>query len=476
MGTRDTGHLTELFIEDDGLLRLAVTEAGELTELIVKENLQKPQAGDIYRGIIKSSGKKDRSVYIDIGTRRNAYLYLSEPAKSHRYKTGDRITVEILREESGKKGAKVTDRPSITDSYLVAEAGSGYGFSKNADSLAFEEKFGRIESIPGVRLIFRSAAASLTGEELALRIHSLGEGFVKILEEAETRMEPGRVYTSMDDLKRLLAVYGPKLHMIHNNSEYFRELLARDYPDLPHTFNGAEPDLFFGHGLEQKIDKLRSKIVPLKGGGNIVIEETEALVSIDVNAAGHKPGRDANFAVNMEAAGEIARQIQLRNLSGIIICDFISMTDDQQRTSLRLELEKQLSRDPVYSKVYPPTSLGLIEIARRRQGNSAAALLFRRDNYKKELLSDSYLYKLALQRLKKAVGEGASSLLLSFNPAYRDFLDKVMGQLLQERFPDLALNFEFSYKTDTLAVYPQLSQTNPAAEPGTQSAGNDETE
>ncbi|MFB0918517.1 MAG: ribonuclease E/G [Clostridiaceae bacterium] len=445
--------LVEMFIEADGILRIIVTKDGEPEHFIVKEGSDKPYSGDIYRGIIKNVNYQDKSVYIDIGTGKNAYMFISKKDGLNTYKIGDRITVEVLREEAGKKGAKVTDRISLTDSYLVAEEGRGIFFSKNLKKSLFSEKFKELKIEFKNKLTIRSAALELDEKQLLTKVKAIEEDFDKILSDAKNRTEPGVIHKSTDELKNLIAKYGQKLQMVHTNDIFYKDLITEKYPKI-HVFYSNEQDLFNKFGLELKIDKLRNKKVTLSGGGNIIIEETEALVSIDVNTGSNTKGMNNILEVNIAAAREIGRQIKLRNLAGIIICDFVSMNDDDEFKKIKEVLELELKDDIVKSTVYDPTELGLIQIARRRVGKSLSSVIFRTGYSDRLPLFDYYLLKLVEQRIDKLLENGALNLNLNiiFNPIYREPVEKFIHKILIEKYEQIRLGVEFSYRVDTVEV------------------------
>lgn len=441
-------HLVEMFIETDGILRILVTVDGEPEHLVLKEGSDKPFTGDIYQGIIKNVNYQDKSVYMDIGTGKNAYMFMNKTEVSFPYKIGDRITVEILREELGKKGAKVTDRISLTDSYLVAEEGRGVFFSKNIKKSAFYEKFSDLKINFDHKLTVRSAALELDEDQLVNRIKALEEDFKEILTASKNKNEPGVIYKSAYELKNLVSKFGSRLNVVHTNDDYYRDLLNIKYPEI-HVSYTSDHDLFNKFGLETKIDKLRNKKISLIGGGNIIIEETEALVSVDVNTGANTKAKNNIFEVNKEAAKEIGRQIKLRNLAGIIICDFVSMADEKEFIKIKEILELSLKDDFIKSTVYSPTELGLIQIARRRVGRSISSVLFKSGYSEKLPLSDSYLLKTVEQKVEKLVGNGASNITLVFNPLYRDVVDKFIHKVLSEKYESVNLSVEYNYRVDT---------------------------
>ena len=451
--------MKEIFIERDGFLRAALVEDGELKAISVVKDTAKPGEGDIFYGTIRNISRPQNAVFIDIGTGKNAYLHVSNPEKFVNYSVGSGITVEILRSESGKKGAKVTDEISLTDGNLVVMAGSGTSFSKNLDKNRFLELNPDLPNYPGLHILYRSGSLALSPEEVTAATRELAAEFNSIMNQAGQMGSAGRIFKDRSLLESLLgnAHKTPgEILLIHCTDHAIALDLKAKFPAAKVHEVPESTHLFFAHGLENSIDRLRSRVVALSGGGSLVIEETEALVSIDVNSgsAQTKGRREGIYELNEEALVRALEEVRLRNLSGIIIIDFISMKRENDRIRLyekAIELTK--GRTPL-TKVYPITELGLMQIARRRQGESLSRTLFASDHQKKLPVSASYLYKLIRIRLDDP-NLSMKSFLIAANPTYTYELQAIQT-LLAEDYPDFTFRIETSFDTDTVKVSPVL--------------------
>lgn len=449
--------MNELLIERDGFLRIARVREGDLTALRVIRDTDKPSPGDIYSGIIRNVSMAQHAVFIDLGTGRNAYLHVRSARALEHYRIGDAIAVEVLRGESGKKGAKVTDEISLTDGNLVVMRGRGYTFSRSTDPDAFYAIHGRIPVYPDLRLMIRSGSLALTPDELQRAMDQLTERFRHLIRRSEQSFEPERLYRDLRYLEELAGdPRAGELMMIHSNDPGLNQILRlmghtqiTEYPPGFHVFHR--------HGIESAVERLRSKTIPLPAGGTLVIEETEALTAIDVNS-GSRPGKGKKLSaleLNEAALAAALEQIELRNLAGIIVIDFVAM--DRAADGLKLyEAAKTLTREmrPL-TKAYPLTELGLMQIARRRQGESVTRLLFGRENTRKLPLSPTYLYKLIRIRLDDPAW-AMKRFEISFNPAYQ-LEQNVIAQLLAADYPEFECRLVTRPDVDPVKVVPVLA-------------------
>lgn len=452
--------MKEVFIERDGFLRAALRENGVLKELKVIKDTGKPTEGDIFYGTIKNVSHGQNAVFIDIGTKKNAYLYVTDRTKLPAYHVGAGIIVEILRSESGKKGAKVTDKISLTDGIVVVMSGKGHSFSKNVDVERFTERHQNVVDRPGLHILYRSGSLELEPAELSGKTAEIVEEFRSILSQGGRMLEPGRIFKDrhlLDSLTAKAMADPSEILMIHSNDPNvtadlklkFPEAVVHDYPPATHVFAA--------HGLENPIDRLRNRVVALSGGGTLIIEETEALTSIDVNSGSMKAKGGIGqgvYELNEEALRTALDEIRLRNLAGIIIIDFVTMKRETDRIRL-FETAVELTKGIVpLTKVYPITELGLMQIARRRQGESLSRTLFSSDHQKKLPVSASYLYKMIRLKLDDP-GVSLKSFQITANPAYTYDL-KAIEMILGQDYPDFTFRIETSFETDTVKVSPVL--------------------
>lgn len=451
--------MREVFIERDGFLRAALRADGILKELKVIKDTGKPAEGDIFYGTIKNVSHAQNAVFIDIGTGKNAYLYVTEARKLPNYHVGDGLLVEILRSESGKKGAKVTDAISLTDGSVVVMAGKGHSFSKNLDAGQFTQRNPDLQDYPGLHILYRSGSLEFSREELKEKTAQITEEFQSILHQAGRMVQPGRIFKDRNLLDALMgraALDETQILFIHCNDPAISADLKEKYPAAVLYEYPAATHVFAAHGLESAIDRLRNRVVALPGGGSLIIEETEALTSIDVNSGSHHAkGRIPGvYELNEEALRTALEEIRLRNLAGIIIIDFVTMKRENDRIRL-YEAARELTRGLVpMTKVYPITELGLMQFARRRQGESLSKTLFASDHQKKLPVSASYLYKLIRLRLDDP-GVAVKSFQITANPSYTYEL-KAIEALLECDYPDHSFRIDTSFETDSVKVSPAL--------------------
>ncbi|WFF71599.1 ribonuclease E/G [Proteiniclasticum sp. QWL-01] len=444
--------MRQLFIERDGFLRIALTQEGAMKALRVLKDPQQPLEGDIYQATIKNVSSAQSAVFVDLGTGRNAYLYVRSPKALGKYHVGDRLPVEILRSQVGKKGAKVTEGVSLTDGDLVVMAGRGHSYSRNLDRSEFERIHGAPPEVPGFHILYRSGSLNIEPHQLNLRVQGVAQRLRQILDQAEQTLVPGRLYRDLGYLEDLLQ---DGVDMIHSNDPVISASLRQqgyvvtEYPDFVH--------LFASHGLEQAVDRLRHKTVALPGGGTLVIEETEALTAIDVNSAarGSQGHRLSAYELNQTALRASLEQIELRSLSGIIVIDFVAMereADAQRLWQTASELTESMR--PL-TKAYPLTELGLMQIARRRRGESVNQFLFSREGTRKVPVSPTYLYKLIRIKLDDPAWS-MKQFEITLDPIYT-LERQALEQLITQDYPDYQIRWEFRRDVDTVKVVPILS-------------------
>ncbi len=369
--------MIELFIEESNDRRIAIKEDGILQDFYIEEKNKEARSGDLFLGIIKKKVKALNAIFIDLGLNKNAFLYLSKEANWENYREGQSILVEVLKEEEGSKGAKVTDQISMGGKYIVLFPGKGISFSKKINKEMFLEKHGNQKPLEGFKLLFREAGQDVPTEEVSKEKIELMDKFQQVLLKAETGQGPRKLYGDSSILDRIIRDRFTSLHMIYVDSEQVESFLKNEY-GLPSLRYKGENTLFDFYGINHELYRLNKKLVPLKEGGNLVIEETEALVVVDVNSAQYTKSKDKNHTalhVNLIAGREAARQIRLRNLSGIIIIDFIDMDNDSDRAKLEEKIIGFFKDDPLFSKSYALTELNLMQITRKKKGHALSFYL-----------------------------------------------------------------------------------------------------
>jgi ribonuclease E len=347
--------------------------------------------GNIYKGTVKKVEGHLQAAFVKYGPGRDGFLPLRDSGKPPQ--AGDRILVQVVKDEVGDKGAALTTKMSLSGRYLVflpGKDGDGGISSRLGDEDRAEMKkiMSQLRIPEGASIILRTAALHKEPEELQADVDRLAETWREIVDEAAGRKEPGLVFREAPPaLRYLREYYTPDVAKIWVNQEEVLEECRRFfYVYEPKSaakvmLSQDGPLMFHRLGVEAEVEKLSQRRVGLASGANIVIDQTEALVAIDVNSAKARPegtsrgegGRDEDhdledtvFAVNKEAAVEIARQLRLRDLGGIIIADFIDMEEEKHRRQVEEVMRKALAADKAKVKVFEISPLGIMQISRQR--------------------------------------------------------------------------------------------------------------
>lgn len=402
--------MIELFIEEDQYRRIALKESGQLIECIYEEREAKVQTGDLFLGVIKKKVKGLQSIFVDIGAHKNAFLYVHDVKTWQDYKEGQSILVEVLKEEEGTKGAKVTEKISLGGKYVVLFPGRGFGYSKKMTKEKFLTEKGNFTPLDGYRVLFREASLSAEKEEILDEIALLEETFQLVFKKAETGLGPKKLHGQGSNVERILRDYFSKIQMIYVSHEKIRDQLQLEF-GLPSLIHGEGRSLFDFYGIEEELISLLKRRVPLKDGGNLVLEETEAMVVVDVNSAkhkGHKADESLALSVNLQAVKELARQLRLRNLSGIVVIDFIDLKKSSEKEILEKAVQETFAKDPLFGKSYPLTELNLLQLTRKKKGPSIYHYLEEPchcGTLKGKRLHFDYLMKLLKNELLKKVDQ-----------------------------------------------------------------------
>lgn len=372
--------MKEIFIERrDKSLRIAVKFNNELEECFIEEKTDEPTTGEIYKGRVKNIVPAINSLFIDLGLEKEGYMYFSEELKRTNIKKGDELLVEVLKEPLNGKGAKVTNKYSIPGKYLVFTYGeTNISFSKRInDEVKKKLILAELEEVEGINIVVRTEGSNVPIEVLKKEREKLKEIYEEMNRKLLYSIELGKVYGEDISLNKVL-----KDNITKGNVKIYVDNI-KDYEFVSSCIDGEENvslvmyeglrTLFDYYNIEKEILKLRHNKVTLNCGGDIVIEKTEAMYVIDVNSGKNIKGRSLEKTIlqtNVEAAKEIGKQIMLRNLSGIILIDFIDMRDKSHRFEVMKALKESLKIDKGNSKIYPFTELDLVQITRRRRGKS----------------------------------------------------------------------------------------------------------
>ena len=412
--------------------RIAVIEDGRLDELYVERKSVETFAGNVYRGKIVNLEPTIQAAFVDFGVGRNGFLHISdvEPqyyrqggydpeevmresdemaeaaAKRNResghgnqrafkggrprnkppiqeiFKRGDEVLVQVIKEGIGTKGPTLSTYISIPGRYLVlmpslAKVGVSRKIEDDEDRRRLKKCLLSLNPPKGLGFIVRTAGAGRTERELGRDLEYLLRLWKAICQRIESTSEPGELYEESDLIIRTIRdIYSDDIDRIliddeeqYSKAQDFLKMVMPRVSDRLKLYDDRQP-LFHKYHLEEEIARINQRHVPLKEGGSIVIDPTEALVAIDVNSGNFRGGgqnaEESAFRVNCAAAKEIARQLRLRDLGGVIVNDFIDMRKESYRRKVERVLRDAMDKDRARTKILRTSPFGLIEMTRQR--------------------------------------------------------------------------------------------------------------
>ncbi|MFL6672873.1 MAG: ribonuclease G [Massilia sp.] len=385
--------------------RVALILQGAVQELHIERTLTRGLAGNVYLGKVVRVLPGMQSAFIDIGLERAAFLHVADiwEARSHEGANtpatpiekllfdGQVLTVQVIKDPIGTKGARLSTQISIAGRMLVylpqdSHIGISQKIEKESEREALRHRLqGLLPADEKGGYIVRTMAEEAPDTDLAADIDYLRKTWGAILQGARTRPATTLLYQDLNLAQRVLRdfVHDETATIQVDSRENFVKLVefAQVYTPsvlsrLQH-YTGERP-LFDLYGVEEEIQRALGRRVDLKSGGYLIVDQTEAMTTIDVNTGGFVGGRnfaDTIFKTNLEAAHAIARQLRLRNLGGIIVLDFIDMENNEHRSAVLAELKKTLARDRTKVSVSGFSALGLVEMTRKRTRESLAHIL-----------------------------------------------------------------------------------------------------
>ncbi|MBK8526000.1 MAG: ribonuclease G [Rubrivivax sp.] len=388
--------------------RVAIIANGAVQELHIERALERGLVGNVYLGKVVRVLPGMQSAFIDIGLDRAAFLHVADlhphgngggrgdtmaPIERQVFE-GQTLTVQVIKDAIGTKGARLSTQVSIAGRMLVFLPQDNHiGISQKIGSPELREQLrtrmqtlvGKPEDGGGGGFILRTNAEEASDAELADDIAYLRKAWATIRERSHTLPAGSLLHQDLSLAERVLRDLSTEAtQAIRIDSKMqFDALHVFGNTYMPGAVNklehykGERPifDLF---GIEEEIERALARRVDLKSGGYVIFDQTEALTTVDVNTGGFVGARnfdDTIFKTNLEAAGAIARQLRLRNLGGIIIVDFIDMARDEHQQAVLAEFRKQLARDRTRTTVSGFTQLGLVEMTRKRTRESLAHML-----------------------------------------------------------------------------------------------------
>lgn len=372
--------MKEIFIErQDNVFRIAIKKNSELKECYIEEDTLEPLPGQIYRGIVKNIVPGIKCAFIDIGYKTNCYMYLDRKFGNLNIKKSDEVMVQVLKEPIDKKGAKVTNAVSIPGRYCVLNTlDNELKFSKKINDSDFIKHIeNNINKPKDIGIMIRTKSEDVSIETLNDEINNLYKRYLDVRNKMDYSPKIGLLMKGNGILGKILRDKledkNTKVYINNSNDYEYIKKYIEDLEDvnIELILHKEKRELLDYYGIEREILKLRNSRVSLKCGGHIVIEKTEAMYVIDINSAKNTKGtsiKETAFVTNKQAAIEISNQIRLRNLSGIIIIDFIDMKDEDKKKEIIKTLRDSFREDKSKVEVYPFTELNLVQITRRRMG------------------------------------------------------------------------------------------------------------
>jgi ribonuclease G len=392
--------------------RVAVIEHGAVQDVLIERSLERGLVGNVYMGKVTRVLPGMQSAFVDVGLERAAFLHVADlipnlaakhlkdgegapavPPIERQVFEGQSILVQVLKDPLGTKGARLSAQISVAGRLLVYLPQDDHvGVSQKIPAEQREALRKRLLALRGEGeggqlggYILRTNAEDASDEELARDIAYLKAMWARIKAGSSTQPAPSLLHQDLNLVQRVLRdVAEPQTQRIRIDSkEQLAAMQAFAAHFMPDTLDKlslyqGERMVFDLYNVDGEIATALQRRVDLRSGGYVVIDQTEALTTIDVNTGGYvgaKNFEETIFKTNLEAAQTIARQLRLRNLGGIVIVDFIDMHTDKHRDAVLAELQKHLSRDRTKTSLGGFSALGLLELTRKRTRESLAHIL-----------------------------------------------------------------------------------------------------
>jgi ribonuclease E len=401
--------------------RIAIVEDGVLEELHVERSSRENYVGNVYKGRVVNIEPSIQAVFVDFGVGRNGFLHVSDveyqyykhllseserqeqengssrrgkgvrrfnersirhkPPIQEIFSRGSEVLVQVIKEGIGTKGPTLSTYISIPGRYLVLmpalqRVGVSRKIADDDTRRSLRRILRELDPPAGLGFIIRTAGIERSQEDLKRDMNYLLRLWRTIVSRVEKQESPVDIYEESDMIIRTIRdIFSGEIDAIwidesaaFERAREFMKVVLPQHVGRIQLYDGKEP-LFHKYRIEESIDSIQRRHVPLRGGGSIVIDQTEALVAIDVNSGNFRADDDAEetaYQVNLRAAEEIARQIRLRDLGGVIVNDFIDMREERHRRAVERTLREAVKRDRARTKVLRISPFGLIEMTRQR--------------------------------------------------------------------------------------------------------------
>jgi ribonuclease E len=394
-------------VSGDDECRIAILANGKLEELFIERASTESHVGNIYKGRITNVEPSIQAAFVDFGLSKNGFLHISDvqpqyfpdykgegedvgrktprrsrPPIQQCFRRGQEVIVQVTKEGVGTKGPTLTAYLSIPGRFLVMMPGmSRHGVSRKIEDESIRREMrdmmSQLELPTGMGFIMRTAGLGRAKKELQADLSYLTRLWKSVVQRIRNKPAPAELYRESDLITRSIRdVYTSDFERVvvdnvavaRKAKEFLRVAQPRTKTPVE-LYAGGEP-LFHRLGIEAEIERIHQRHVPLSSGGSLVIESTEAMVTIDVNSGKFRSPENAEetaYKINLEAAEEIARQLRLRDLGGLIVCDFIDMREDRHKRAVERSLRDALRSHKERARILRMSAFGLIEMTRQRQ-------------------------------------------------------------------------------------------------------------
>jgi len=416
----------EILIEKKvGETRVAIIDNGKLDDFFIEVERHQSILGNIYKGKVESILPSINGAFVNIGQERNGFLYLTDAVnplveeevsgpkrfinkifrrrgnnknrqqKSQQplpLKQGQDILVQVVKDPFSNKGARLTTHISLAGRFIVyMPYDRHFGVSRKIENTQERQRLKEVlkgfDFIKNGGFIVRTVSFEQSKKDLDREARFLYKIWQQILKLSEKKSAPALIYKEYDLIWKIIRDYfTERIHSLTIDSQpdymkirkFVGNLIGKQDVDKVHLYKGEKP-LFASKNVSKELEKVFDQKVMLKSGAYVVIEPTEGLIVVDVNSGKFKTRaspEEAAFMVNMEAAKEIARQLRLRDLGGIIVIDFIDMSSEMHKRKVLEMLKVELAKDAAKSEVNRISQLGLVEMTRARTGKTLEAMTF----------------------------------------------------------------------------------------------------
>ncbi len=393
-------------VVDPGEIRVAIAGPNGLEDVYIEKSGGEFVHGNLFKGKVENAENNLQAAFVNIGAEKNGFLHQRDiippfggyddilkrrrrkaPEDIHKmqpsemvYK-GQELLVQITREAVSTKGPSLTTYVSLPGRYLVLmpsvkKRGVSRKITDEKERNELKKALEQLDPPKDMGFIIRTAGMGKGREELQRDLDYLTRLWTAICERAKKVKAPATIYQESDLVIRAIRDYfNSEIDELvvdapdeHERAEDFLDLLMPEYKERLKVYDGTDP-IFHHYKIEEEIDKLFSRSVRLKSGGELVIEQTEAMVTIDVNTGSFLKGgssRDMILQLNKEAAAEVARQLRLRDMGGLIMIDFIDMESQDDRRAVENLLRTEMEKDRARVTMLPISALGVMEMTRQR--------------------------------------------------------------------------------------------------------------